>query len=88
MNKTLNTPPKAGTQPAGHTAAHRIVTEVMHNRMPSLELVQEARDVQEELVDALIAIYSDSQLPKVVKEFYSKQIDKALLNAQGQEGQG
>jgi hypothetical protein len=36
----------------------------------------------DELVEALKAIYSDSQLPKVVKEFYSKQIEQALSESE------
>ena len=35
-----------------HTQAWDVVTEVMHNRMPSLELVQAVRDQHEDLIQA------------------------------------
>ena len=50
-------------------------------RMTNRQLVQEVYKLNSKLnrlIDALVAIYSDSQLPKVVKEFYSKQIEQAL----------
>ena len=36
-----------------------------------------------EVASALKAIYGDSQLPRVVKDFYKNQIEKALSNYEG-----
>ena len=69
-----------------HTKAHQLVTEVCHNRIPSLELAQEVRDINENLLEIckelLAWLNSDTNNPNIYLRIKSEQ---AILKAEGKQ---
>jgi len=73
------TPEEVDGMNAHHSKAHQVVTEVMHNRVPRLDLAQAARDEHEDLLAA--ARLTLRLLENLTAEQYSRGEDQPARDA-------